>query len=158
MMVNCIRLRLCRRNRLTLLHAPTANLELELPPATTLLRRPRRRPKAAGGNAWVPLGVALLVMPALAYAVTTFVLVPRCKILRAGGSGAQPAAKDSSVEAAEGKQGPSGRPKANSDMSELLVNVADTMGSRYLLTTLALAGTGSDFTSRVSRTRPSCRG
>ena len=68
-----------------------------------------------------------------------------------GAAGLEPAAKESPVEAGEGKPNlPTGQ-KQTATLSKLLVNVAGTMGSRYLLTTLALAGTGSDFTSRVSQ-------
>jgi len=132
--------------------------EPDRPAADEAAETPAGKAQGDGWKAWVPLGVALLVMPALAYAVTTFVLVPRMqKITRAEARGADPVAKESPVEPGEGKENlPTGQ-KQTATLNKLLVNVAGTMGSRYLLTTLALAGRGADFTSRVSQNEAQLR-
>jgi flagellar protein FliL len=101
-----------------------------------------RAPAPAGGfKAWLPLIATVLVMPALAYAMTTWVLLP--KIQR--GLGITPAAAQSGNES-------SGSADANTvtvPLNKLLVNVAGTMGSRYLLVSLSVVGTGSDFQKKM---------
>ncbi len=101
-------------------------------------------------RAWLPLAVALAVMPLLAYAVTTFVLVPHLqKALR--GAGAAPAETGAS-SSKEGAAAPSQRQSV--PLNKLLVNVAGTMGSRYLLVSLAVMGNGSNFRTRIADKEP----
>ena len=119
-------------------------------------------PKSQGSpwRAWLPLGVALLAMPALAYVTTTFVLVPRMqKALRSPATGPAESAKEGRADAANaGKEGlPPGGAGQSVTLNKLLVNVAGTMGSRYLLTSLTLLGDGSDFPARVTQREPQIR-
>lgn len=89
-------------------------------------------------------------MPLLAYAVTTFVLVPHLqKALR--GAGAAPAETGAS-SSKEGAAAPSQRQSV--PLNKLLVNVAGTMGSRYLLVSLAVMGNGSNFRTRIADKEP----
>jgi flagellar FliL protein len=103
-------------------------------------------PPAPGGalRAWLPLVITVLAMPVLAYAMTTFVLVPklRSSLAAAGESG------DGRV--AEGK-------KQSLTMNKLLVNVAGTMGSRYLLVSLTLSGSDPEFRGRIQEYDPQMR-
>jgi flagellar FliL protein len=94
----------------------------------------------------------------------TFLLVPRMqKSLRAAGivaadSAPEPAAEKPSGEGGgEGKAGPSTGSKQNVTINKLLVNVAGTMGSRYLLSSLVLSGKGSDFVNKVAQNEPQLR-
>lgn len=110
-------------------------------------------------RAWLPLGAALLLMPAIAYAVTTFVLVPRLQraLLKSAVVTAEPA----SPTAGEGGEGKPAAPQAgqrlNVSLNKLLVNVAGTMGSRYLLTSLVLSGTQADLPNLVAQNEPQLR-
>jgi flagellar FliL protein len=93
-------------------------------------------------------------MPALAYAVTTFVLVPKMqKALRSPATAFVEPGKEAPVESVvAGKEGaPSGTAGRSVTLNKLLVNVAGTMGSRYLLTSLTLLGDAADFTDRVGQ-------
>jgi flagellar FliL protein len=93
-------------------------------------------------------------MPALAYAMTTFVLVPRMqKALRSPATALVEPGKEAPVETAvAGKEGaPPGVAGRSVTLNKLLVNVAGTMGSRYLLTSLTLLGDAADFTERVAQ-------
>jgi flagellar FliL protein len=93
-------------------------------------------------------------MPALAYAMTTFVLVPRMqKALRSPATALVEPGKEATVETAvAGKEGaPPGVAGRSVTLNKLLVNVAGTMGSRYLLTSLTLLGDAADFTERVAQ-------
>jgi flagellar FliL protein len=93
-------------------------------------------------------------MPALAYAMTTFVLVPRMqKALRSPTTALAQPGKEAPGETADaGKEGvPPGAAGRSVTLNKLLVNVAGTMGSRYLLTSLTLLGDAADFSDRVAQ-------
>jgi flagellar FliL protein len=96
-------------------------------------------PPAKGGGigAWLPLIVTVVLMPALAFGMTKFVLVPQ---LQKSLGLKEPA--DTSAAA---------KPKTATDakriqvpLNKILVNVAGTMGSRYLLVSLTVVGTGGE--------------
>ena len=93
-------------------------------------------------------------MPALAYALTTFVLVPRMqKALRSPATARVEPGKEAHGETANaGKEDapPSGAGQSVT-LNKLLVNVAGTMGSRYLLTSLTLLGDAADLSGRVAQ-------
>jgi flagellar FliL protein len=103
---------------------------------------------ASGGiKGWLPLIVMIVLMPALAFAMTNFVLVPKIQ-KSLGVSGTTP------VAAAPGEKGkkegtPSSSKKESVQMTKLLVNVAGTMGARYLLVSLSVQGSGTDFKGQM---------
>jgi flagellar FliL protein len=123
-------------------------------------------PAQGGGGgiaAWLPLVLAVVLMPVVAYVITSSILVPQ---LRKGISGGTQAAapaqghgehggeEGGGEAAASGGHGgeaaaPSGRQTVT--MNKMLVNVAGTMGSRYLLTSVTLVGSSADFKMRVER-------
>jgi flagellar FliL protein len=126
------------------------------------------QPAAAPGGgwkAWLPLAVAVVAMPLCAYAVTNFLLIPRMqKTLRAtGGIPAETATETASekpaaaAEGGEGKAAPASGSKQTATLNKLLVNVAGTMGSRYLLSSMVLSGKGSDFVTKVAQNEPQLR-
>ena len=111
-------------------------------------------------QAWLPLGVTLLAMPALAYAMTNFVLVPRMqKALSSPATVSTETGKETRAEGANAGKEPSipGGPGQSVTLNKLLVNVAGTMGSRYLLTSITLLGDGSDFPARITQREPQIR-
>jgi flagellar protein FliL len=101
-------------------------------------------PVTGGFKAWLPLLVTVLLMPLLAYAMTRFLLLPQLQ----KGLGMTVAAR-APVPEAKGKEDP----KTQRDcvpMNKLLVNVAGTMGARYLLVSLSVYGSDSDFKAKMS--------
>jgi flagellar FliL protein len=102
-------------------------------------------------KAWLPLAVAAVVMPALAYATTHFVLLPRLQHgLAQGASGAgQESTADSGADAKSGGKA-ADKLKVTVSLNKLLVNVAGTMGTRYLMTSITLVGNTADFTSKIN--------
>jgi flagellar FliL protein len=131
--------------------AAALSAEAEAPPA---------KAPGAGWKAWMPLAASLLIMPAVAYSVTTFLLVPKMqKTLRASlGSGPAGVAKEAPSEGAASKKAAAPDVQLqNVNLNKLLVNVAGTMGSRYLLTSMVLAGRGSDFPAKVAQNEPRLR-
>jgi flagellar FliL protein len=85
--------------------------------------------------AWLPLILAVVLMPALAFGMTKFVIVPELQ----KSLGVKPAAES----------GGKGKPAADAKklsvpLEKLLVNIAGTMGQRYLLVSVTVVGTGGE--------------
>jgi flagellar FliL protein len=101
---------------------------------------------SGGFKAWLPLIVMVVLMPALAFAMTNFVIVPKLQ----KGLGATPTT--ATVTSADGKTKKEGAPVAKKEsvpVNKLLVNVAGTMGARYLLVSLSVVGSGADFRAQI---------
>jgi flagellar FliL protein len=93
---------------------------------------------ASSSNPWVPLIITVVLMPALAFATTRYVLVPQMKKAL---SQTGPAVAESSGTNAEPVPGlVEGKVKVSVPLSKILVNVAGTMGTRYLMTSVTLVG------------------
>ncbi len=113
-----------------------------------------------GIKAFLPLILTLLLMPAVAWAMTQYVLVPRLQ--KALGT---PGHSESTEAPAAGKEGgdhgkePAGEKaekggggtKQSASLTKMLVNVSGTMGSRYLMTSVTMVGGGTDFKGRVEK-------
>jgi len=102
-------------------------------------------PASGGFKAWLPLIVMVLLMPALAYAMTNFVLLPKLQ----KGLGMTAAAPATETAATKPKAASSSAKKESVPMNKLLVNVAGTMGARYLLVSLSVVGSSSDFKAQM---------
>lgn len=113
-------------------------------------------PAGGGIKAFLPLILTLVVMPALAYALTTFVLLPKLQKglgvegvharegeqAEGGGHGgghgeAKPGAKDS------------GKPRTKVTLNKVIVNVSGSLGTRMLLASFTLAGNAADFKGKI---------
>ncbi len=93
---------------------------------------------APGGlKAWLPLILSLVLMPALAFGMTKFVLVPQLQ----KSLGIKDTAE--SGHSAKSKTGADGK-KISVPFSKVLVNIAGTMGSRYLLSSFTVVGNGGE--------------
>lgn len=107
--------------------------------------------RPGGLKAWLPLLVTLVTMPALAYAITTFVLVPQLQ----KGLGITPPAPASAHAGGEKKAGTDAGTDVTKremfPMSKVLVNVAGTMGSRYLLASFTLASNDPNLRPNAER-------
>src|SRR5579863_2396335 len=111
-------------------------------------------PPAAGGlKPWLPLLVVVAVMPVLAFVTTKFVLLPRMERVFARenpGTNSESTAVAGATEGKEaGKAAAPGKMKMTVPLSKLLVNVAGTMGTRYLMTSVTLVGNTPDFKTRI---------
>jgi len=111
--------------------------------------------KASGLKAYLPLIIAVVTMPGLAFVTTHFVLLPKLEKAVAGKVAAAPAA--AGAPAGEGKGGPSApgaeKVKVTVSLSKLLVNVAGTMGTRYLMTSVTLVGNTPDFKDKIDQNK-----
>jgi flagellar FliL protein len=116
----------------------------------------------AGLSAWLPLILSIVLMPVLAYLVTSFVLIPK---MRQGLGITQTAKEEKSAGgehggAAPSKEGTSAAPSGateNVPMTKLLVNVAGSMGSRYLLASVVLVGNTKNFREQVAKNEAQLR-
>ena len=105
---------------------------------------PVATPSGGGFKTWLPLIVTMLLMPALAFGVAQFVILPQLQ-------------KGLGIKAGSGGDTRGGAKKQSTDakqeavvMNKLLVNVADTMGARYLLVSLSVVGNTSDFKQKMT--------
>ena len=118
------------------------------PPATTpptddAAPAPTPAPSGGGFKPWLPLVITTVFMPVLAFGMTQFVILPQ---LQKGLGINAPAA---SPTVAKPKKDISKEKTISVSMNKLLVNVAGTMGARYLLVSMSIVGTGSDFKAKI---------
>ncbi len=106
--------------------------------------------KASSGlSTWLPLIVTLLAMPVLAYGMMTFVLMPKLQQAVANPGPAPTEPSKASGEKNSGKHGAPSSGKMSVSLDKIIVNVAGTMGTRYLMTKITLVGTTSDFENLI---------
>ena len=106
---------------------------------------PPPAPKSGGFAAWLPLIITMLFMPALAFGVAQYVILPQLQ----KGLGIKTVASSGSAPA-ETKKESSGAKEESVLMNKMLVNVSGTMGARYLLVSVSVAGTGADFKQKMT--------
>ena len=121
--------------------------------------------RAGGFKAWLPLVVTFVAMPALAYALTTFVLLPKLKAAinatapseaaESAGAGEEKGSKsEGSRPEKSGSEGHGAKGgKFNYPFGKVLVNISGSQGTRYLLTTFTLAGAGADFKTKIEENK-----
>jgi flagellar FliL protein len=114
---------------------------------------PQAAPASGGFKAWLPLIITVLLMPALAYAMTSFVLLPRLQKglgMAAANSSPESGSKDSAGGSKQAK-------KERVAITKLLVNVAGTMGGRYLLVSISVEGSDPQFKEKMQDADPKLR-
>lgn len=103
---------------------------------------------AKGGGTWVPLIANIILMPVIAWALTTFVLIPKIK---AGGATA------SHEPTEEGGHSPAKSKVTVPLAGKVLVNVAGTAGTRYLVANITLVGKKPELKEKVEAADPELR-
>jgi len=99
---------------------------------------------SGGLKNWLPLIIAVVLMPALAFGMTKFVIVPQ---LQKSLGIKEPA---EGVSGAKAKAGTDAK-KISVPFNKLLVNIAGTMGARYLLVSVTIVGTGGEaFKAKIT--------
>jgi flagellar protein FliL len=127
-----------------------------------------------GIKSWLPLIVAIVLMPILAFTTTKFLILP--KIVQAREASAEEGGHDEASapesshgaggenkehkESAKPKDGgkdahgkPSGKKKQNVPITKVIVNVAGSMGTRYLMTSFTVVGTANDFKTMIEENK-----
>lgn len=133
---------------------PAKGAEAEKAPAEA----PKGAEAAGGGlKAWLPLIANIVLMPVLAYFTISFLLVPKAK---SESSHAAPASEghgkaESSSGHSSGQGESSGGPHKGKYTAPLagkvLVNIAGTQGSRYLLANITLVSAQGSLKDLVDR-------
>ena len=128
-------------------------------------KTPAKDPAVDGGKGgalknWLPLIVTVVLMPVLAFATTNFLILPKIVHARGGEPGEAGAADGESIKKEEGghgekreegkkegkgAHGTAGKKRQNYQVSKVIVNVAGSQGSRYLMTSFTLVGSQADF-------------
>jgi flagellar FliL protein len=105
---------------------------------------PASAPSAGGFQSWLPLIITIVLMPVLAWGVTKFVLLPQLQksLGITSTAGAAVGGGSSAVRDPKAKL-------VTVPVNKLLVNVAGSMGARYLLVSLSVVGTGDDFKAKL---------
>jgi flagellar protein FliL len=106
---------------------------------------PAPAPKSGGFGAWLPLVITIFLMPALAFGVAQYVILPQLQ----KGLGIKTASTSTSSSNGEAKSDSSTAKQESVLMNKMLVNVAGTMGARYLLVSISVAGTDKDFKDKM---------
>jgi len=127
---------------------------------------PHAPAKRGGIGAWLPVLAAILLAPVATWATVEFVLVPRLqkKISAAGAAAAaDPAAHAEAAPAPShkpGKEGKGGGKEAggapgNYEFQNVVVNLAGTMGTRYLKTSfIVTAANNADIRGQFEAAKP----
>lgn len=116
-----------------------------------------RKPLSGLLSALVPIAVVLVATPVLTWTVAEFLLMPRLeRRLAAAASGADTAAKTNppAEAAAEPKKGEPGASTNTYEFSNIVVNLAGTMGTRYLKTSFLVTGTDTSLRSAFESNKP----
>jgi flagellar FliL protein len=103
--------------------------------------------KSGGIGAWLPLVITIVLMPALAFGVAQYVILPQ---LQKGLGIKTETSSSSSGGSSESRKESPGSKQESVLMNKMLVNVSGTMGARYLLVSISVAGSTSDFKDKMA--------
>lgn len=124
---------------------------------------PPAAPAGGGMKAWLPVAIALVGAPAATWATVEFVLLPRLQkkiaaapaTADAGGAVAAEPAKPAPSSKPAGKEGKGGGMPASYEFQNVVVNLAGTMGTRYLKTSFVVTAAGGiDIRSIFDGSKP----
>jgi flagellar FliL protein len=113
---------------------------------------PAPEAKPAGAlKPWLPLIITVVLMPALAFATTRFLLVPQMKKALSHTDAAPIEPAGTNTDAGPGAI--DGKPKVTVPLTKILVNVAGTMGTRYLMTSVTLVGSDESLKTKIEQNK-----
>jgi flagellar FliL protein len=111
---------------------------------------------SGGAKAMLPMILALVLAPAATWATVEFLLLPRLqKKLAADGAGAPAGEHAAPAQAPAGKGGKGGKEGgAGFEFQNVVVNLAGTMGTRYLKTSFLITGADPNIKSVFEGAKP----
>ena len=124
---------------------------------------PAAKAPGGGAKAWLPAILALILAPAATWATVEFVLVPRLqkKLIAGGPASAEPAAEPApAAPASPGKPGKDGKDAKGGhsgpgyEFQNVVVNLAGTMGTRYLKTSFLITGADPNIKTVFDGSKP----
>lgn len=118
-------------------------------------------PAAAGSKSWLPVIAALLLAPVATWATVEFVLMPRLQKKLAAPVSPEAAPVEAAASGHGGGHGGKeskdgkGAPGVNYEFTNVVVNLAGTMGTRYLKTSFLVTGVkGADLKTLFEGSKP----
>ena len=129
-------------------------VEPEVQPDETPAAAASTTASAGSFKTWLPLLATAVLMPALAYATTQFILLPKIKQAMTQGAPAADEPSAASSKEKDSSPGPAtGKEKILAPLPKILVNVAGSMMTRYLTMNMTLVGTAPDFKERIAKNK-----
>lgn len=115
------------------------------------------KPAPSAKGSWLPVIVAIVLAPAATWATLEFLLVPRLQKKLAATVPAESTADGAAAPAPAkgGKTGKDGKEIAPAfEFQNVVVNLAGTMGTRYLKTSFLITGTDANIKSVFEAAKP----
>lgn len=112
---------------------------------------------SAGLKAWLPALAALVLAPAATWGTVEFVLVPRLqkKLTTEAAPVGEAAAESAPAAAGHGKPGKDAKDaRPNYEFQNVVVNLAGTMGTRYLKTSFVITGVDANIRAVFDAAKP----
>lgn len=110
---------------------------------------------SGGLKAWLPTIAVLVLAPVCTWAVGQFVLIPQLQKKLAATPAAEETAADSHHEGGHGEKGKDGKDAApNYEFQNVVVNLAGTMGTRYLKTSFLVTGAEPNIKAVFEANKP----
>ena len=139
--------------------APAAPEKAAAPEKTAAAPEASTAAAPAGGiAAWLPLILSLVLAPVLTWAVASFVLIPQLQkkltAVPASGEPSAAAAEGGKSEGKGGKEGKESKDSASYEFQNVVVNLAGTMGTRYLKTSFLVTGAEPNIKSIFESNKP----
>ena len=122
------------------------------PPAGAGTTAPAAVASKGGIKAWIPTIATLLLAPACTWAVGQFVLIPQLQKKIAAPMAEEATAASGHGGGHGGKDGTEASP--NYQFENVVVNLAGTMGTRYLKTTFLVTGAEADIKTVFESNKP----
>ena len=136
--------------------AAKATAKPDAPAEATVIAAPAAPAPRGGPKAWLPAIVALLLAPAATWATVEFVLVPRLQKKFVAAATAENATSEAAPAPAsssgKGKDAKEGAPSY--EFQNVVVNLAGTMGTRYLKTSFLVTGVDTNIKAVFDGAKP----
>jgi flagellar FliL protein len=121
----------------------------EAPPASPDAKAPKPP------NPWPPVIAVIVLMPAITFALTEYVLIPH---LEAGVAASQ--SKDSGGDSKQASSSsssaakPDAKPSFSYEFTDIVVNLSGAMGTRYLKTSFSIFSSNPDLQKIITDNKP----
>lgn len=112
-------------------------------------------PRGGALKAWLPALLAILLAPAATFAVAEYVLLPRlqAKLALPADGAVMPTPGAKPGETIEKDKDGKEIPTSTHEFNDVVVNLAGTMGTRYLKTSFVVTGKGAKTTFETDKAR-----
>lgn len=107
-----------------------------------------------GITGWLPLIIAVVLAPAATWAMVEFVLLPRLRQQLVAPAEGAPAHEAPAPESGGGHGGKGAPAAANYEFTNVVVNLAGTMGTRYLKASFLVTGADPDIKALFEQNKP----